>query len=159
MRDHCIDVYFRYNDKPFHVLTYGTIIPSVLNDVEVNRFLQHQVAVSLSEWQGNGVAKIEEDYVQAIREGVSQVIGDNINPERWMPTRSRILQIFEPMAKLGFYSYDCVQELEKGRGLYRLVAYPDEDISEKRYIIMPEFEGIEVVEEDKERGIILQFKM
>lgn len=159
MLDHCIDVYFRYRGMPFHVLTYGTIIPQALNDVEVNRTLQHQAAVSMAEWQGDGVANIEEGYVLSVREGVIQAIGENDNPERWMPTRSRILQMFEPMAKLGFYSYDCVQELEQGRGLYQLVAYPGDGIVERRFAGMPEFEEIEVVEEDIERGIILQFRM
>ena len=67
--------------------------------------------------------------------------------------------MFEPMAKLGFYSYDCVQELENGKGLYRLVAYPGSGIVERKYDGLPEFDGIEVVEESEERGIILQFKM
>ena len=159
MRGHCIDVYFRYRGMSFHVLTYGTIIPMALNDVDVNRTFQHQTAVSMAEWQGDGVANIEEGYVQAVRDGVPQAIGVNNNPERWLPARSRIIQMFEPMAKLGFYSYDCVQELEKGRGLYRLVAYPGRGIVERQYADMPEFEGIEVVEVDEERGIILQFKM
>lgn len=159
MRDHCIDVYFRYKGKSFHVLTYGTMIPPALNDVEANRILQHQTAVSMAEWQGDSVANIEEGYVQSVCDGVSHAIGENNNPKRWLPTRSRILQMFEPMAKLGFYSYDCVQELEQGRGLYRLVAFPGRDIVERQYAGMPEFEGIEVVEEDKERGIILQFRM
>lgn len=159
MRDHCIDLYFRYRGMPFHVLTYGTMIPLTLNDVEVNRTLQHQTAVSMEERQGDFIANIEEGYVQAVREGAYQAIGENDNSERWMPARRRILQMFEPMAKLGFYSYDCVQELEQGRGLYRLVAYPGDGIVERQFAGMPEFEGLEVLEEDDKRGIILQFTM
>lgn len=54
MRDHCIDLYFRYKGKFFHVLTYGTTIPQILDNVEANRALQHQMAVRIDEWQGNG---------------------------------------------------------------------------------------------------------
>ena len=59
MRDHCIDLYFRYRGMPFHVLTYGTMIPPTLNDVDVNRALQHQTAVSMAEWQGDGTAALD----------------------------------------------------------------------------------------------------
>lgn len=159
MRDHCIDLYFRYKGKSFHVLTYGTMIPQALNDVEANRTLQHQMAVRIDEWQGDGEANIEQGYVKYVREGALSAIGNNDNPERWVPNNSRILQMFEPMAKLGFYSYDCIQELENGKGLYRLVAYPGSGIVERHYGGMPEFEGIEIVEEDEDRGIILLFRM
>lgn len=159
MRDHCIDLYFRYKGKAFHVLTYGTTIPQALNNVEVNRALQHQMAVRMDEWQGDGVANIEQGYVQSVQEGALSAIGNNDNSERWLPSNSRILQMFEPMAKLGFYSYDCVLELEKGKGLYRLVAYPGSGIVERQYVGIPEFEGIEIVEENEDRGIILLFRM
>ena len=159
MRDHCIDLYFRYKGKFFHVLTYGTTIPQILDNVEANRALQHQMAVRIDEWQGNGEVNIEQGYVQSVRNGALSAIGDNENSERWLPSNSRILQMFEPMAKLGFYSYDCVQELENGKGLYRLVAYPGSGIVKRQYDGMPEFEGIEIVEEDEDREIILQFRM
>ena len=63
MRDHCIDLYFRYKGKFFHVLTYGTTIPQILDNVEANRALQHQMAVRIDEWQGNGEVHIEQGYV------------------------------------------------------------------------------------------------
>jgi hypothetical protein len=117
------------------------------------------MAVRMDEWQGDGVANIEQGYVLSVQEGALSAIGNNDNPERWLPSNSRILQMFEPMAKLGFYSYDCVQELEKGKGLYRLVAYPGSGIVERQYAGIPEFEGIEIVEENEDRGIILLFRM
>ena len=39
------------------------------------------------------------------------------------------------------------------------MAYPGSDIVESQYAGMPKFEGIEIVEEDEDHGIILQFRM
>jgi hypothetical protein len=67
--------------------------------------------------------------------------------------------MFRPAAELGFYSYDCIEELENGRGLYRLVAYPEGEMEILPYDNMPNYDGLEVVEWDEERGLIISFRM
>lgn len=44
MREHCIDVYFRYRNANMHVLTDGNFIPEALNDRNLNRGLQQYFA-------------------------------------------------------------------------------------------------------------------
>lgn len=159
MQEHCIDVYFRYGERPFHVLTYGTIIPALLNDVDRNRSLQHQTAVDWEALAIPSVVNINYEYVSAVRRESIQAAGDMARYEQLIPDEDTIVQMFKPNAELGFYSYDCVEELEDGKGRYRLVAYPGMEINVHDFDTLPEFTGIEVAEEDEESGIILQFKM
>ena len=158
MLEHCIDVYFRYRDRHFHVLTYGTIIPTALNNVEKNRSLQHHVAIDSEGTKSRGEILIEQDYVNEIKDASMQVSG-GLGNEQLVPKEETIVQMFRPNAELGFYSYDCIKELEEGKGLYRLVAYPGEGIDIREYETMPEYTGIEIVEEDEQRGVIIKFKM
>ncbi len=159
MQEHCIDVYFRYDGKPFHVLTYGTTIPATLNDVDRNRRLQHLVAVDIDEVQESNDVHIEQGYVFVVQEESVRGLGELAMYEDLVPDEETILQMFWPMAVLGFHSYDCVEELEDGRGEYRLVAYPGEDVPVREYNELPQFDGIEVVEKDEERGVIVRFRM
>lgn len=159
MQEHCIDVYFRYDNRHFHVLTYGTIIPAALNNVERNRSLQHHVSVDFEEIQIKGEIHIEQDYVTEVRNASIQASGELARNEQLVPDEETIVQMFKPNAELGFYSYDCIEELEEGRGLYRLVAYPGEGIAPQRYEALPEFTGIDIVEQDEQRGVIVKFTM
>lgn len=155
MQEHCIDVYFFFGDLPFHVLTYGTIIPTALNDVDRNRRIQHQVAVDMDGTQNDDAVHIEQGYVTEIRAVTAQLVED----ETLIPDERTIVQLFKPAAELGFYSYDCIEELEDGRGLYRLVAYPGTGIVARVYDDMPDYNGIDVVELDEERNLIIRFRM
>ena len=159
MQEHCIDVYFRYGDQPFHVLTYGTTIPAVLNDVDRNRRLQHQVAVDTEDLDEGLEVQINDDYVIAIREASTQAAGELARNVDVIPEERIILQMFKPAAQLGFYSYDCVEELGNGNGEYRLVAYPGEDVQMHEYEGLPQFEGIEVIERNEETGVVMRFRM
>lgn len=159
MQDHCIDVYFNYKGMPFHVLTYGTTIPTALNDVDRNRELQHQLAIDLDR-RGNAVnVQIEQDYVNAIIRDSRQASGSFADNARLQPDEKTVVQLFKPMAELGFYSYDCIKELEAGRGLYRLVAYPGSNNQPRVFNDLPVFINIKVVELDEERGLIVMFEM
>lgn len=159
MQEHCIDVFFRHGDRPFHVLTYGTIIPETLNNVERNRSLQHYVSIDLEETRNIGDIHIEQDYVTEVRNASIQASGELARNEQLVPDEETIVQMFKPNAELGFYSYDCIEELEEGRGLYRLVAYPSEIITPQMYGALPEFVGIDIVEQDEQRGVIVKFMM
>lgn len=159
MQEHCIDVYFRYGSRPFHVLTYGTIIPAILNDVGRNRSLQHQVAVDVEKPGFLRQVIIEHDYVNDVRDASKQASGDKAKNEQLIPDEETILQMFKPNAELGFYSYDCIEELPDGRGLYRLVAYSSAGINDHKYANLPELDELEVVEYDEKRGVIMKFSM
>lgn len=159
MQEHCIDVYFNCNGIPFYVLTYGTIIPTALNDVDRNRELQHQVAIDL-ESRGNIVnVQIEQNYVNAIIRDSRQASESLSQNEELQPNEETVVQLFKPMAELGFYSYDCVKELEGGRGLYRLVAYPGIILRPRVHDDLPVFTDIIVVERNEERNLIVMFEM
>ena len=151
MQEHCIDVYFSFGDRPFHALTYGTIIPAALNDVDRNRKIQHQVAVDMDGIRNVDAAHIEQSYVTAIREATAQLVED----VELIPDEETIVQLFKPAAELGFYSYDCIEELEDGRGLYRLVASPGIGNVARVYDDMPDFDRIDVVEFDEQRNLII----
>lgn len=159
MQEHCIDVFFKYGNKPFHVLTYGTVIPLALNNVETNRSLQHQIAVDVSGLQIPREVHIEQEYVTTIRRDSIQASGEYAGDEELPPNENVVVQMFKPMAELGFYSYDCIEELDDRMGLYRLVAYPEGVIMAPEYKDLPEFAGIDVVEQDENRGVIISFKM
>lgn len=155
MQEHCIDIYFRSGGIPFHVLTYGTTIPAALNDVDRNRRIQHQVALDM-DWMRRPVeVHFEQDYVTAIQDASRELARE----AQFIPDEETVLQMFKPVAMLGFYSYDCIEELEDGRGLYRLVAYPGEGIEAHPYDNMPIYNDIEVVERDDERGLVISFRM
>ena len=159
MREHCIDVYFKYRGKAFHALTYGTIIPHVLNDVDRNRKLQHQVAVEIARHRNPVDTHIEQEYVASVRNDSIQASGNSEGNKQLIPDESMIVQMFKPNAELGFYSYDCIEELENGRGLYRLVAAPGAGIDAQDYEGLPSFEGIDVVEFDEQRRVVVKFIM
>lgn len=155
MQEHSIDVYFRYGGRPFHVLTYGTAIPAPLNDVDRNRRIQHQVAVDMDGLMNPVAIHIEQDYVTAVLDATRELNRE----ELFVPNEDTILQMFRPATELGFYSYDCIKELENGGGLYRLVAYPEGEMEIHPYDNMPNYDGLEVVEWDEERGLIISFRM
>ena len=155
MQEHCIDVYFRHGGRPFHVLTYGTTIPAALNDVDKNRRIQHQVAVDMEVIMNPIAVHVEQNYITAVLDATRELN----RVEQFVSDEDTILQMFKPVAELGFYSYDCIEELENGRGLYRLVAYPGGEMEMHPYDNMPDFNGIEVVERDEERDLIISFRM
>lgn len=159
MQEHCIDVYFKYSHKPFHVLTFGTVIPSPLNNVDKNRLLQHQVAVEMEELRRGNTVVIEQGYVTTVLEDTLVIVREQGLNEKFLTDEDTILQMFKPAAELGFYSYDCIEELEDGRGLYQLVAYPGEEIEVSDYDNLPELNEIEIVEEDRQRGLVRLFRM
>ena len=141
------------------MLTYGTIIPTALNDVARNRALQHQVAVDRDGLKKPGVVHIEQDYVTTVRNRSIQASGNLARFEELIPDEDTIVQMFKPNAELGFYSYDCIEELPDGRGVYRLVASPDEGVDSHKYDTLPEYSGIEIIQTDQGRGLIIEFRM
>ena len=155
IQEHCIDLYFKCEGRPFHVLTYGTSIPAALNDVGRNRRLQHEVAVGLEEIMNPIDVYIEQNYVNAVLDAARALDIE----ARLIPDEETILQMFKPMAMLGFYSYDCIEELDDGRGVYRLVAYPRGEMDIYRYDNIPDYDGLDVVERDEERDLIISFRM
>ena len=159
MQEHCIDVYFRHGGRPFHALTYGTTIPAALNDVDRNRRIQHQVAVDMEEVGNDPNVVINYDYVSAIINASILAAREYEGNENRIPEEGVILQMFKPAAQLGFFSYDCVEELEDGRGRYWLVAYPGVDMEIHPYDNIPDYEGLEVVDRDEESGMIISFIM
>ena len=115
MRNHCIDVFFRYGQYPIHVLTYGSMIPESLNDKENNREIQHMVAVRQQDNEIQGQVVVNQSYltrVSYIGAAFEQTI-DPIITTVW----------FMPFAKMGFYSYDCIYTNDR-MALFQLVARP-----------------------------------
>ncbi len=159
MLEHCIDVFFRYDGRPMHVLTYGTAIPAVLNDVERNRTLQHIVAVGIDELRNDVAVNIEQVYVTTVQEESVLALGEQARDERLVPDEETIVQMSKTVARLGFYSYDCIEELEDRSGIYRLVAYPEHGMANIEYERLPDFNGIDVIERDEDKDLIIKFRM
>ena len=140
IKTHCIDVFFRYDGFPIHILTDGSPIPSILNDVERNRKIQRAVT-GLANWDDmneDGVF-VNQKYLDKIRNKLEN--GDNLE-------RQVLLQLFLPIARLGFYSYACMEIDERGTGTYILVASPNPGTKlHMMELDLPIFNGVIKVEE------------
>ena len=117
------------------------------------------MAVDMEDVGNDPNVVINYDYVSAIINASIQAAGEYEGNENRIPEERVILQMFKPAAQLGFFSYDCVEELEDGSGRYRLVAYPGVDMEIHPYDNIPDYEGLEVVERDEESGLIISFIM
>ena len=117
LQSHCIDVFFQYKGTAIHVLTDGCGIPDDLNDIERNRTLQRQVAISSNqiEVRRNEVT-INPRYRDLLRR-------DAVSGEYDLPEDPELLAMFAPMASLGYYTYDCVS-FDEHSALFMLVAKP-----------------------------------
>lgn len=117
LQSHCIDVFFQYRGRAIHVLTDGCGIPEELNDIERNREIQRQTAIS-----GN---KIEDRWNEVTINPLylDQLRRDAVAGEYELPEEPELLAMFAPMASLGYYTYDCVASDEHS-ALFMLVASP-----------------------------------
>lgn len=152
MREHCIDVYFRYRNTNMHVLTDGNCIPGALNDRVQNRGIQQVIANMVPDIVTLNSIHIQRTYLNLLR---NSPIGEMVMPENEV-----LLRMFAPMAQLGFYSYDCIRTREDGKGIYMLVASPDYTanvIAPTPEVQLPMFNEIEVLEEEK--GVVIRFAM
>lgn len=152
MREHCIDVYFTYRDMNMHVLTDGNLIPERLNDRDKNRTNQQLFAQILPDEISQENVSVQQDYIDSIRTNV-----DNYGP---IPENEILLRMFLPMAQMGYYSYDCVETFENGKGRYKLVAVPDFKNGYQAPIVnvqLPVYDGLESIHEVN--GLIVSFIM
>lgn len=152
MKEHCIDVYFTYRNMKMHVLTDGTFIPEELNDRDVNRTNQQMFARSLPDTITQDHVSIQQSYIGMLQNSVG-IYGP-------LPGNEVLLRMFLPMAQLGYYSYDCVETYDNGKGLYKLVAIPDFSDGYQAQAVdvqLPEFNGLENVQ--AENGLIVSFVM
>lgn len=115
MKNHCIDVFFRYQDLPIHVLTYGGILPPALNDLERNRKEQQRQARLIDEQVGQADIQPEGSFISYMRQDAENV-GYEFN-------RSEVIEWFMPYARAGFYTYDCIS-CDDSKATFKLVAMP-----------------------------------
>ena len=118
MKSHCIDVFFRYQDLPIHVLTYGSILPPTLNDLERNRKEQQRQARQIEEQVGQVNIQPEEAFISYMRQDAENV-GYEFN-------RSEVVEWFISYARAGFYTYDCIS-CDDSQATFKLVAIPSEN--------------------------------
>lgn len=119
MKNYCIDVFFRYRDIPIHVLTYGSFIPNLLNDLERNRKEQKRQAKLMQEnvdmnWIENRV-QINNSYISFMTQQVQKTKNEF--------SQRDVLLWFLPFAALGFYTYDCIISNDE-KAEFKLVALP-----------------------------------
>lgn len=138
MQAHCIDVFFSYNGKPIHVLTDGCGMPEQLNVMERNRAIQKQMAINVRGLEGNQEdIIINQSYLNLIREEARSLDVE-------MPEVSELTSMFAPIASLGFYSYDCIRFFEH-HAFFKLVAKPKREIRLPEGVLLPEYNGIDVL--------------
>lgn len=122
-QEHCIDVYFKLNGVKVHILTDGTLIPDNLNDRDRNRSLQKEVSILEPDTFDEKKVIINEKFLKHLKEEINQ-----FNLEGYqLPCNTELLRMHIPVSQLGFYSYDCIQELQEGKGRYMLVSSPNPD--------------------------------
>lgn len=138
MRNHCIDVFFRYKDIPIHVLTCGNLLPYPLNDLARNRKIQQQQAIRLEQIEERGgfrnEIRAQESYINYIRHQ-EQNAHHEYNQEDFTSW-------FLPYAELGYYTYDCI-EFNDVESLFRLVAIPKEMVDDYREL--PVYDNLNVL--------------
>lgn len=152
MESHCIDVFFYCLGREIHVLTDGNHIPSFLNDRDRNRTIQQATARLIGSAIRLENIRINQGYISLIRDYATEA-----NP---LPEYEILLGMFLPMAQLGFYSYDCIETYNDGRGRYHLVASPDSRCDVcllKIKANLPYFDYINILDTDGD--IIVEFEM
>ena len=144
---HCIDLFFDYKGLPIHILTNGNTLPDSLNNKELNRKIQ-RVVTAKANWndQSEDGIIVNETYVDFVSGAVEK---------EHSPSRSTILRLFVPIAKLGFYSYVCI-EMKEQKSHYMLVARPSEQIGKQELQErLPIFDAVSNIK--MRDGIITEF--
>ncbi len=134
MKNHCIDVFFRYQDLPIHVLTYGSILPPTLNDLERNRKEQQRQAKQIDEQIEQADFDAESAFIMYMRQDAENV-GYEFN-------ESEVIEWFMPYARAGFYTYDCIS-CDERQSIFKLVAMPRSRTNVLNEL--PAYENIEVL--------------
>lgn len=141
IKSHCIELFFRYGEKAIHAMTDGNRFPDALNELERNRKIQKEVAERARPGVFDNIV-IAPAYATAFEERLRQTQQENLGI-------GVHLEMFFSMAELGFYSFDCVETDENGRGRYELVARPGRH-GMNVDVELPEFDGIEPIMEGDE---------
>lgn len=137
IKSHCIDLFFHYGEMAIHAMTDGNVFPDALNNLEKNRGIQREVALRVRPEYNNII--IASAYATSFEERL------RITQQERLEIGVH-LNIFFSMAELGFYSYDCVEVDENGRGKYELVARTNRH-GMNVDMELPEFDGIEPIME------------
>ncbi len=119
LRTHCVDFYFSFQNKPFHIVTDGCLVPDVLSNIVKNRKLQqlyagYYSADVIDDLEGECI--VNENYLHSIIEMTQYRLGqlfkdtqlNDSDIEEFLPSRQDILESHLYMSALGFYSYSCV---------------------------------------------------
>ena len=118
-----------------HALTYGSVIPLALRSMEINRTIQQRVAQLQQQLSIIESYPVQEDYVNMVIGQAREFEDDFLSEDAtsW----------FIPYARLGFYTYDCINGNESASE-FMLVAKPQNECS----LIgqLPEFDDIVVRE-------------
>lgn len=119
MQNHCIDVFFAFNQYPIHVITAGSLIPDELNDILRNRTLQEEIERNE---RGETPCRISSNmqYIQSLIERDKSFVDNH------EPTPEQIIKRFKFYAEQGFFSYDCSEVREDGTAIYRLIVRPEQ---------------------------------
>lgn len=70
MREHCIDLFFEYRGLRIHVLTDGNYIPDWLNDRDLNRSIQQELA--RIEYLEGGYVDVNPSCLELLHHSVSE---------------------------------------------------------------------------------------
>lgn len=149
---HCIDIYFRFNNTPIHLLTRGNEIPDALNDIIVNRQLQHIVAKA-SDFRARYDAAVaavivNNRYVDRMHQEYENYIHTFPESESIMPSVDDYLRMHLPNALLGFHSYVFYRD-QGSRYQYEKVVSPLEGnvLEPQLFWQLPEYNEVEMIDD------------
>ncbi len=145
MENHCIDVFFTFQQYPIHVLTAGSIIPDELNNILLNRTLQEEIErtdvganPSVISTNGNYIQSLIDKHKALVEEASKNAQINSNEVFCPVPDAGQVSSHFRFYAKQGFYSYDCYEVKEDGTAIYRLMAWPNQ--TRKAQFELPQFE-------------------
>ena len=111
-----IDWFFRDGDRFIHAASNGGSLPDFVNDMDILRPIQTNVALMTLQEGGQEVV-VNNDYVEQRFKMMAQLLNCEIDSD----SKSDYIRSFSEMAQKGFYSYD--RDLDASDH-YSLVCYP-----------------------------------
>lgn len=149
MKSHDIDFYYRGHDKCFHLMSYGNLIPKILNDKIKNRKVQQKIARLITE--NNEVQNLDVivNYLYVNR--ILELIKEWENNEDFQINIKveDIVSYFVENTKLGFYSFDFLKNDDDGNDIYQLVSKPKNDVDMQNWQFLPEYLEYEYSEKEE----------
>lgn len=155
LKDHCVDVFFRYKSIPIHILTDGTLLPPSINKKSTNRKLQQIFSKHINECTKKN-AVVYEKYKQKVTEEIKSYDLPFPNEQEY-----DYFSIYRDYANIGFYSFACKNDGngDFSYGIFELVCFPKERTKLKDFENLPEYNELKNISYDEDDVKIIMFSL